>query len=713
MDIGNRKDEIPDHSSTRLEIVDFCDMIRFEQMMHDWARGTGLATVVMDRDGKYICRHQNFTEFCHGLTRKSPEGLRRCIECDKQGKGIYHCHAGLVDFATPITLEDGTVLGNIVGGQVLPAKPDEEHFRRTARELGIDEDDYIRALHQVNVRSKEEIEASAHLLGNVINLFVRASYAAYRNEESLSERSRIISSLSKIYSCDYYVDLDRDTYTELDATVPLHSFTGYNGVASKMFRKSAPVFIEKVFVEDYIRFTDPATLRERMGKRQSISFEFVSYDFGWRRASIIAASYHENGVLSHVIFAIQPIQEEKENDIQIQRQLKDAAEEANQANRAKSEFLSRMSHDMRTPLNGIIGMTHLSMERNTSVQIGDYLTKIDTSSKFLLGLINDILDLTKAESNSIKLHPEPYLEAEFSSYMDAVIMPLIREKNQAMDFHMYLPENAVPLLDKLRINQIFFNILSNAVKFTSEGGNIKFITTGKMQGNEKILMHFEISDTGIGISKEFLKCIFDPFTQESRDDVSSRRGSGLGMAITKHLVDLMGGTISIDSEPGRGSTFTIEMLSNVVFACAVNKKMGTGKMEIVDRGKNFVGKHILLCEDHPINQEITKALLQGKSMLVDLAEDGLKGLHLFNSSPAGYYDAILMDIRMPVMNGYETVESIRKLNRADAGTIPIIALTADAFSDDVEKCLRAGMNGHVAKPIDPVILYETLQRYIK
>jgi ligand-binding sensor protein len=231
-------------SFPKINIPDFCDMERFEQMMRDWASSTGLATVAVGSDGEYVSSSYNFTDFCYRFTRKSPEGLRRCIACDRKGTGTYLCHAGLVDFAAPITLEDGTVVGKIVGGQVLPEQPDEQKFRMTARELGIDEEAYVEALHKVNIRSREEIRASAALLANTINMFVRMSYAARRDMASLSERARIISSLSKIYFCDYYIDLDRGRYIELDATDELRAFAGPSGEASAMIKNACRFFAE-------------------------------------------------------------------------------------------------------------------------------------------------------------------------------------------------------------------------------------------------------------------------------------------------------------------------------------------------------------------------------------------------------------------------------------------------------------------------------------
>jgi len=676
-------------------------------MMKDWANSTGLATVAVGRDGKYISGCYNFTDFCQKLTRKSHEGLRRCIKCDQKGYGIYLCHAGLVDFATPITLEDGTLLGNIVGGQVLPQQPDEAHFRTTARELGIDEEKYIKALRKVNIRSSSEIRASADLLANVINMFVRTSYAARRNAASLTERAGIISSLSKIYFCDYYIDIENDSFLELDATEQLHLFTKNSSSASVLLSESCRFFAEDEYVGDFLAFTELSDIKERMGERESISFEFVCRDSGWCRAYFIAVNRDESGLVSHVIYSLQHIQEEKEKELKTRQELKTAAEDANRANRAKSDFLSRMSHDIRTPLNGIIGMVYLAKKENNPPKTSDCLEKIDTSSKFLLGLINDILDMSKAESNRIELHPEPYTSEEFYSYIDSVFRPLCEEKNQRFVVEAVPVKGLIPVMDKLRINQVVFNLLSNAVKYTPEGGTITYrMFFRRLNENGRLSMKIDVCDTGIGISREFQKLLFTPFMQEGRCDISSTRGTGLGLAIAKHMVDLMGGTIYVESDIGKGTCFTVEIELESISEAQLAKKPQTNLSGKSTCSLN--GTHVLLCEDHPLNQEIAIALLNEKGIIVETAENGQRGVELFKRSPYGFYDAILMDIRMPVMDGYAATKTIRCLERPDAKTVSIIAMTADAFDDDVRKCLTNGMNAHISKPIEPKTLYNTL-----
>ena len=388
------------------------------------------------------------------------------------------------------------------------------------------------------------------------------------------------------------------------------------------------------------------------------------------------------------------------------QELAKAVERANEANQAKSDFLSRISHDIRTPMNGIIGMTHIAQQQTNPEKTEECLDNIRTSSQFLLGLINDILDMSKAESGKMELHPEPYLAKDFQSYISAVIRPLCDGKNQTLTFEARPIPGYVPCIDILRINQIYFNLLSNAVKYTPEGGHIRVQVQDELLPSDKLRVTASIQDNGIGISESFQKVLFEPFTQENRNDTSEMRGSGLGLAIVKKLIDAMKGTITVQSTIGVGTRFTFQVEYDYVKAEELAEPLPAHEQP-ADLSR-LEGCHILLCEDHPLNQEIAKYILEEKGMLVALAENGQEGLDLFAQSPIGYYDAILMDIRMPLLDGYGASRAIRALSRADANTTPIIAMTADAFADDRDKCMAAGMNGHLSKPIDAKLLYETL-----
>jgi signal transduction histidine kinase/CheY-like chemotaxis protein/PAS domain-containing protein len=395
------------------------------------------------------------------------------------------------------------------------------------------------------------------------------------------------------------------------------------------------------------------------------------------------------------------------------KELEEAKAKADDANLAKSEFLSRMSHDIRTPLNGIIGMSYLASQQDNPPKTKECLTKIDTSSKYLLSLINDILDLSKAESNKIEFHPEPYPIWEFNAYIDSVIRPLCQSKEQKLVLKQEtISTSLVPVCDKLRLNQIIFNILSNAVKYTPEKGTITYTIKCRELTDHSMEITHIIKDDGIGMKDDFQAKLFQPFTQENQNGYNSTQGSGLGLAIVKKLVDSLKGQISVTSKLGQGSTFTVIL----AFDCVKMKDLKKGEEKKIISKANYKllkDKRILLCEDNPLNQEITKAILSEKGIQVEAKDNGLAGYDAFNTSPEGYYDAILMDIHMPVMDGYEATKLIRLSAKKEGKSIPIIAMTADAFADDVNKCLQAGMNGHIAKPIDPRQIIAELASYLE
>lgn len=374
---------------------------------------------------------------------------------------------------------------------------------------------------------------------------------------------------------------------------------------------------------------------------------------------------------------------------------KELREQAIEANRAKSEFLSRMSHDIRTPMNGIIGMAAIAREQDNSTRTVDCLNKIDISSKFLLGLVNDILDMARIESGEVELHPEPYPVAEFRAYLDAIIQPLCDDKGVTFISSTEVPPNIVPLLDQLRTNQIVFNLLSNAVKYTPEGGTVEYRTVSKVAGPGKLTMKATVIDTGIGMDEDFQKHLFEPFARENREEVTRSQGTGLGLSIVKRLVDMMGGTIAVESKLGEGTRITCTFLLDCVSGQANAAPAGLEDFET----DKLEGKHVLLAEDQPLNIEIAQHVLHSLGIITVVAEDGQRALNAFGASGIGYYDAIIMDIRMPVMDGYEATRRIRALDRADAQRVPIIAMTADAYKEDRDHALAAGMNGYIAKPI--------------
>ena len=387
--------------------------------------------------------------------------------------------------------------------------------------------------------------------------------------------------------------------------------------------------------------------------------------------------------------------------------LQSAVDAANEANRAKSDFFSHMSHDMRTPLNAILSMSDVEMtEDATEAQKDDYLEKIHVSGEYLLGIINDVLDMSRIENKKLVLQPEPYYLDDFSNTIQTVIGEQCRQKGIEFTFSVPKVKHWVKI-DKVRFNQIFINLLSNAVKFTPAGGKVTFISENMDVENNRIHKRYTVSDTGCGMSKEFLPKAFDSFAQEARyAGAASNQGTGLGLSIVKQLVELMGGSITVESKKGEGTTFIIEMTAELAEppARAAGEPVNLSVLN---------GLRILLCEDHPLNAQIDERLLGKKGCIVECAENGRIGCDRFAASPENYYDLVLMDIRMPEMDGLEATRTIRAMARADAKTIPIVAMTADAFIEDVQTSLDAGMNGHLSEPIVPQQLFETIARQIK
>ena len=323
----------------------------------------------------------------------------------------------------------------------------------------------------------------------------------------------------------------------------------------------------------------------------------------------------------------------------------------------------------------------------------------------MLTLINDILDMSKIESGMIELHPKAYSMKELRRYLESVILPLSGEKQ--IDFRIDVDEKITVLADQQRFNQILFNLLSNAVKYTDEKGTVTLTIKGVPKDSGMIHLTMRVEDNGMGMSPEFQKQMFKSFTQESRKAMGMS-GTGLGLAIVKRLVDLMNGTIHVESSIGKGSIFVIEM--------DVPAAKGPCEKELAaDAAGDPTGQSacILLCEDNAINQEIMMGILEFLGLTTELAVNGKEGVEAFQSRKPGYYSAILMDCRMPVMDGYQATRAIRALERPDAARIPIIALTADAFEEDRKRCLEAGMDDFLAKPVEIKVLKEMLGKYMR
>ncbi|MDD3222647.1 MAG: ATP-binding protein [Lachnospiraceae bacterium] len=380
-----------------------------------------------------------------------------------------------------------------------------------------------------------------------------------------------------------------------------------------------------------------------------------------------------------------------------------------------SDFYSRISHDMRTPMNGIIGLSHLAETEDSPEVLHDYFHKVKESGDYLLNLINDTLDISKISSGKMELNLSPVKCRDIiQSVVDMI--KINAEKNEItfeVINHDFELEDYI-MIDAIRFKQILLNLLSNAVKFTPKGGKVRF--TMECLGKDGLIFHnrFIIQDTGIGMSKVFVeKSMFTAFSQESNQMMPQIEGTGLGLSIVKYFVEKMGGGIKVESVEGEGSTFTIDVDFKQVDMPEEKRKKDDRVEETNISKESLIGKRILLCEDHPLNAEIAEKLLDKAGYIVETVENGEIGLSLFKMSVPGYYAAILMDIRMPVMDGITATKEIRKLNREDARDIPIIAMTANAYDEDMRIAKEAGIDVHMAKPINPDVLYKTLAERIQ
>ena len=534
--------------------------------------------------------------------------------------------------------------------------------------------------------------------------------------------------------------------------------------------------------EGYLEFTDLDTISERFEKHKILRYIYRNRNRQWIEVSAIVQNRDENGKVTDIQFLTHDVTDQRERELQQEDALRTALASAEHANKAKTAFLNNMSHDIRTPMNAIIGFTALAAAHMDQPDlVKDYLTKIGTSSQHLLSLINDVLDMSRIESGSVKIEENEVCIPDVLHDLKTIIQGNIQAKQQDLyiDTQDVVHENVIT--DRLRLNQILLNIVSNAIKFTPVGGMVN-IRVSEKPCNRKGFTAFEfrIRDNGIGMSEEFQAHVFDSFSRERSSTQSGIKGTGLGMAITRNIVDMMGGTISLTSKEGKGTEFVVTLnfktlekatvygpipelvgaralvVDDDVHTCMSVSKMlreiemradwsTSGKEAVIrakeafeqndafkayiidwlmpdmngietvrriravigeetsqqtERENRHSGKKVLLVEDNELNREIATALLEEIGISVDSVEDGTDAVERMNEVEDDRYDLIFMDIQMPKMDGYVTTREIRTLKNNKKANIPIIAMTANAFEEDKKKAFKAGMNAHIAKPID-------------
>ena len=432
-------------------------------------------------------------------------------------------------------------------------------------------------------------------------------------------------------------------------------------------------------------------------------FEIVPFQ-GW-----IPMSYKIFGSIVSVLVAILlsmgywQIILRREKEAVYAKQIEKVATEAQHANQAKTRFLFSMSHDIRTPMNAIIGYTQL-LENNldNKKQALDYISKLKSSSTILLSLINYILEMTQIESGKLDLKKEIGDLDDLVKNINVVVEPLIKEKKLHYSYHLEIKHHHI-ICDKTKLREIVLNILSNAIKYTPEGGNVELLIQEISFENNKVKYHFIIIDNGIGMKEDFLPHIFEEFAREKTSTESKVPGVGLGLPIVKSLIDMMNGTIQVESKLNKGTKFTVELSFLTSLQVENVNERNTSTLD-------FSGKHILLVEDNELNAEIGIELLNTFKVIIDLAKNGEECIKILEKMQEGYYDLILMDIQMPIMDGYEATKIIRSFNNKNA-QIPIIAMTANAFEEDRKHALQLGMNEHLAKPVDIEKLKDVLTKY--
>ena len=530
-------------------------------------------------------------------------------------------------------------------------------------------------------------------------------------EQALTEarlKNEVISALSQIYHAIFLIDLENDVYTEISGKGCKHRLAGQSGCASFEMNKLCNEFIVPEYQDRLKQFFDISTLAKRLQTEETIATEYLTNDNNWHTARFIVRRRNSAGFVTNVLYVTQIISDSKrreQNWISI-------AEEANKANVAKTEFISQIAHDIRTPMNAIMGFTEITEKHLNDPQKIKYgLDKIKQSGTFLLELVNEVLDISKIENGQMKINPKEIniyeLFEEFPPTLEQI--KLGKDLNIKCDIHDITYTKL--FADPLRIKQIYTNILSNAVKYTHDGGNVTFeLFEKEIPDSKNILLIAKIDDNGIGMSPEYIKNMYSKFTRETDSRINKVPGYGLGLSIVKYLTDIMNGHIDVQSELGKGTTFTVTLELPYLNE---HSETSSDAVTLEDYAKICSGMNLLIAEDNDLNYEVIYELLKIHNITCDHAADGSICVEKIKSAPPHTYDAILMDMQMPVMNGLYATTAIRNLDKAEAHSIPIIAMTANAFKEDIEKCLNAGMNKYLSKPVDIFKLLKVLSEFRK
>ena len=529
--------------------------------------------------------------------------------------------------------------------------------------------------------------------------------------DEATKRSEIILAIATLYVTIVHVNVKERTYELLKGHDLVQKILGQKGKIDDVMEILPTTFAAKEWREQYREFLDFDTLAERLRNTNFVSNEFMNINGEWRVSRFIVKSRDTQGNVVDVLYVVRDITEEKLRELMYQKQLKASMEDAQRANISKTAFLQRMSHDIRTPLNGIVGMIHIAEKhKNDVAKLREFRQKVLQSTDYLQKLINNVLDISKLESGSLMLEYKSFDLVELlnnnmtvvamSAYENGVRFEGGVEANTIR--HRYLIGSPVHL------SRVLMNLASNAIKYNHFHGTVNVHCEELSDDGNIAVFKFVCSDTGLGMSEEFQKHAFDVFAQEGKQSTTTFSGSGLGLSIVKDIIELMGGMIELESKENVGSTFTV----TVPFKIDHLVENNDSQKDSCSQSMELSGKRVLLVEDNAINMEIAHAILEEEHLNITEAKNGKEALEIFQNSKLNEYDVIIMDVMMPVMDGLEATKAIRMLEREDAKRIPIIAMTANAFEEDRKACLDAGMDEHIGKPIDIPLLKRTITKAI-
>ena len=561
------------------------------------------------------------------------------------------------------------------------------------------------------VRGNVDDKTFSVLLGyrNVDSILYKEKAIQEQLQRALDEAklsNEIISAIGKAYQYVSRIDIQRDWFEEISNRDKEHLQFIHSGHMTANNKRACRMFVAEEYQEAFFQFTNVKTLPDRMAHEETIAMEYRMKDGSWHKLRFIEKKRDDHGRLTHVLCAIRCISDEKKREQILLHQVAEAKEEA----AIKTRFLSNMSHDIRTPLNGIMGMIDVANRYPEDLEMQQKCRdKVMEASRYLLSMMNDILDMNKLESGASfeqkvnfdltkvlnRANIDKQMQAEKKQIIYAVDWTLSDLK------HIYLMGNPFYLERLLTV------IADNAVKFTQPGGSIHVWCVEKSCDGQRVVYEFGCSDNGVGMSETFIAHAFEMFSQENETSRTKYEGTGLGLAIAKKIAERMGGVIDLESQKGHGTTVTVTM------PFEIGKTIETEDPE-PERYKqlSLKGMRALVAEDNELNMEIVKFILEEQGLIVEPAVDGIEAVRKFENAPPGYYQVILMDIMMPNMNGWDAARKIRAMQRADAGVIPIIAMSANAFTEDIINSRISGMNRHLTKPLDASKLLDEIAKAI-